>query len=1302
MVSQLAPSKSILSFCSNSIPYVPNNDTLVSHHSEPGKVAWLWGIFFCFVLPELIVFIQSLWNYVSRAVEDTNEAEENKLKKKKKELYRIDFIAVTLLEMAHAAGTAILFTIAFPEMDTVHAILSTNALCWFPGLLLLIKLIKENTSNVKKAFKVGMTAISLLLQMSALVWPVMWGIDNTNDKRAWALPVGLFLTSLGWWEGFVGEWVTGYLSKLKEKLTDHERSADVNLGVAPIKICTFIVIFMFAPSLETPSALYRHFIESFNSFDYYLSPAATTTGMLQSYHITTLLDSFEIFWKGPLMVILVQMVSSFVAYLFGKFACQGKIQEFCYALPLSLLATPICVFSVLQLCYNRKSDACIYSSFPPHVFFQCPDEVYAWDWRWIGLLWFLSQLWITHHLWFPKNDALEKTDSIFGADLYSGLFIDHSLMLNRRNDEEKVVRKEFRNIRIKGCATLWHETSEEMEVMLKSTFGMDEWVEKMADWNRKKQCKHPDYFDWELHVFFDDAMATKPNGKVIVNDFVITLMNTVENYGEKYYGDKWQLDLTKYQTPYGGRLVWKLPGGTSIVVHLKNKKKIRHKKRWSQIMYIYYFLVYMLNNSGLSEEEKEERKKNTFLLALGKLAKMNHSSYRFFLDGDVDFQPDAITKVVDLMKINPKVGAACGRIHPTGSGPMQWYQKFEYAIGHWLQKATEHMLGCVLCSPGCFSLFRAEALMTHNVMHTYTTMATEPKHLVQYDQGEDRWLCTLMLKQGWRVEYSAASDSFTQCPEGFKEFFNQRRRWMPSTMLNIVDLISDSKMVVRNNPDISSGYIFYQSFMMFGTVFGPGSIFLMLIGAFSTAFGISDDNALIINAVLAGGFVIACCVMKGPDQVRLAELLTVVYAIIMIAVYIGILLQIYQDGPTSLTGLSFFVTIGSFVFAAIIHPMEFKCIFCMPIYMATIPSMYMLLMIYAIFNINDVSWGTREGPKSAEDLAKEAEEKKRKKPEGVLGFVQSQLDSAMNGSLSCICCGNEDRSEEKIEKIEQKLVSTEKSLTNIENTLNLIRKEMRNDDNESLSERSQNDETNEENKETSAENKAKNETSNKGPKKSVAGLLKNKVKEMIVEKVNLDYWKEQKERVENEKVIESWGHHLDEKEQVFWEDLIEKYLFVEKFDAKKRDAEVNGLRELKNNVAGGFVLVNVMWISAFYMLQAHTYELGMRWPLAVKLLSITWDTSDQLNSDQIILEKVYLRVDVLGMLFAIGFIGLMLLQFVTMIMHRLLTLEHIISSTPLFGQIAQDFKEDLANSRIPIKMSRKTENGTENIYATDV
>ena len=106
------------------------------------------------------------------------------------------------------------------------------------------------------------------------------------------------------------------------------------------------------------------------------------------------------------------------------------------------------------------------------------------------------------------------------------------------------------------------------------------------------------------------------------------------------------------------------------------------------------------------------------------------------------------------------------------------YQKFEYAVGHWLQKATEHVLGCVLCSPGCFSLFRGSALIDDNVMRKYdhlmiirmtlmitksryATLPTQPRHHIQFDQGEDRWLCTLLLQRGWRVEYSAASDSFT-------------------------------------------------------------------------------------------------------------------------------------------------------------------------------------------------------------------------------------------------------------------------------------------------------------------------------------------------------------------------------------------------------------------------------------------------------------------------------------------------------------------------------------------------------------
>ena len=76
--------------------------------------------------------------------------------------------------------------------------------------------------------------------------------------------------------------------------------------------------------------------------------------------------------------------------------------------------------------------------------------------------------------------------------------------------------------------------------------------------------------------------------------------------------------------------------------------------------------------------------------------------------------------------------------------------------------------------------------------------------------GEDRWLCTLLLQRGYRVEYSAASDAYTNAPEGFSELYNQRRRWVPSTMANIMDLLQDYKRTVQINDNISLPYIFYQ------------------------------------------------------------------------------------------------------------------------------------------------------------------------------------------------------------------------------------------------------------------------------------------------------------------------------------------------------------------------------------------------------------------------------------------------------------------------------------------------------------
>lgn len=111
----------------------------------------------------------------------------------------------------------------------------------------------------------------------------------------------------------------------------------------------------------------------------------------------------------------------------------------------------------------------------------------------------------------------------------------------------------------------------------------------------------------------------------------------------------------KCKTPYGGRLSYILPGKNKLTIHLKDKNKIRIRKRWSQVMYLYYLLGYRLMMKVEEQNRKELISENTFILTL---------------DGDVDFTPQCVHMLVDLMKKNRRLGAACGRIHPRGSGLM--------------------------------------------------------------------------------------------------------------------------------------------------------------------------------------------------------------------------------------------------------------------------------------------------------------------------------------------------------------------------------------------------------------------------------------------------------------------------------------------------------------------------------------------------------------------------------------------------------------------------------------------------------
>ena len=87
-------------------------------------------------------------------------------------------------------------------------------------------------------------------------------------------------------------------------------------------------------------------------------------------------------------------------------------------------------------------------------------------------------------------------------------------------------------------------------------------------------------------------------------------------------------------------------------------------------------------------------------------------------------------------------------------------------------------------------------------------------------KGEDRWMCTLMIERGWRVTYCAAAEDSTYCPETFDEFYKQRRRWTPSTLANLVLLISAWKRILKNNDHISIAFILYQTFLVCATIIG--------------------------------------------------------------------------------------------------------------------------------------------------------------------------------------------------------------------------------------------------------------------------------------------------------------------------------------------------------------------------------------------------------------------------------------------------------------------------------------------------
>lgn len=95
-------------------------------------------------------------------------------------------------------------------------------------------------------------------------------------------------------------------------------------------------------------------------------------------------------------------------------------------------------------------------------------------------------------------------------------------------------------------------------------------------------------------------------------------------------------------------------------------------------------------------------------------------------------------------------------------------------------------------------------------------------------------------------------------------------------------------------------------------------------------------------------------------QVIVAAIISTGYGIVMIAVIVALAINIVQDSVMSPSAWFLFLLIGHLVITALLHPYEIICLLYGLIYYLSVPSMYMLLIIYSIYNLDNISWGTRE------------------------------------------------------------------------------------------------------------------------------------------------------------------------------------------------------------------------------------------------------------------------------------------------------------------------------------------------------
>ncbi|KAI8985921.1 chitin synthase-domain-containing protein [Pilobolus umbonatus] len=239
--------------------------------------------------------------------------------------------------------------------------------------------------------------------------------------------------------------------------------------------------------------------------------------------------------------------------------------------------------------------------------------------------------------------------------------------------------------------------------------------------------------------------------------------------------------------------------------------------------------------------------------------------YVLMVDSDTEVYPDALNRLVSCMLHDSRIIGLCGETE-LGNENRSWatmIQVYEYYISHHLVKSFESLFGSVTCLPGCFCMYRIRTagnrqplIVSPTVINDYSDNDVDTLHKKNLlHLGEDRYLTTLMMKTfpQYKMMFTPHAKCRTVAPDEWRVLLSQRRRWINSTIHNLLELILlqqlcgfccfSMRFVVMTDligTITLPSSVIYLGYLIYTVASGSGPIPTIALGMLAGAYGLQS------------------------------------------------------------------------------------------------------------------------------------------------------------------------------------------------------------------------------------------------------------------------------------------------------------------------------------------------------------------------------------------------------------------------------------------------------------------------------